>query len=98
MLKNCKICGREFETDKKNCCCSVECSKENYRRMHLAAVKKYNATHKEKIFRPYKRKAITTKKCAFCGKEFTTKQDRKKCCSASCRRKFARKFLEEKLK
>ena len=93
MLKNCKICGREFETDKKNCCCSVECSKENYRRMHLAAVKKYNATHKEK-----KRKAITTKKCAFCGKEFTTKQDRKKCCSVSCWKKFKRKFVEEKLK
>ena len=66
-IKNCIICGREFETDfLHRKCCSSECSIENTKRL----LEKHNAARYPK----------TKKNCVICGKGFFAGK-RQVCCS-----------------
>lgn len=61
-MKNCEVCGKEFETFYSSKTCSEECKKERMRRYH----RKYKRHEREE------RKAdkCGIKKCEICGKEF----------------------------
>lgn len=77
-IRNCMICGKEFESNHHTkSCCSIECSE----------------THKRNYLKDYDRRRSVvpaSATCIFCGKEFKPPQKESKYCSRSCynRRKY----------
>lgn len=69
MIKNCKICGKQFEAKQKNyTLCSPECRKENSRRRYHSL----DAETKKMLAQQYKewyRRKIKGFPCKFCGEE-----------------------------
>ena len=86
MIKNCAICGREFETNFNHALfCSPECkakAKQNYRDAHKEEWKE--------------RRRLTMKAtCLVCGKEFYKNDKHKKYCSDECRKEGDRSLWRQ---
>lgn len=76
-IKQCVICGNEFETiNPRIITCSKECSEENRRRKE----KEYRSRSKES-----KVKLLYHKVCPVCKKEFDTYKYVQEICSPECR-------------
>lgn len=59
MIRNCKICGKEFETNGTPAkCCSKECSAENNRQNGKAKYKEYYEKRKAKKIKKSNMKQI----------------------------------------
>lgn len=56
MLKNCKICGKSFESKNRAKCCSDNCKKENKKAVHVTSSKRWIDKHRDyynSYFRDY---------------------------------------------
>lgn len=69
----CVECGKFFGTDNKRCVlCSAECKKIRNRR------------NSAENWRKNRNKREQTKKCEYCGKQFTTYRDNQRYCTKEC--------------
>lgn len=79
----CACCGNEFTPKTKNhrFCCRRCSQKGNYRENPERRRKnrEYSAARRQDKVKP-----PATKICVICGKEFQTRHNRQKCCSAEC--------------
>lgn len=78
MLKVCKNCHEEFESeDKRVKYCSRDCRDDYYKRMRKRVEKK-----------------LMIKECKNCGKTFQTKNNLQYCCCNECRKEYLSKNRE----
>ena len=99
--KKCKVCGKDLVGKKKKFC-SKACNDKNYQKMNKKPIiyrkckfckiqlkgqqRKYCS--KKCSAKYYNKKPKKYKDCMFCGKKFTQKNKRHKCCSIICQRKY----------
>lgn len=83
MLKNCALCGKEFEATSARKYCSKECKKEKLREL----ARQYS--------RQRYRLKLQTKKCLICGKSFKGYKKNKYCsrlCANEAKRRHSRLY------
>lgn len=70
MIKECKICGKEFNALRSAITCSKECSDERYRRMDILRAQKYRKTNQKKYICKYCSESFYSGwSCKFCSKK-----------------------------
>lgn len=79
-IRHCPVCGAAFNGVMNKRYCSKACGDIAYRREHKEDRRAY-------VERLRKSREIV-KRCAFCGREFTTTDSRQKFCSRACTRSF----------
>ena len=99
--KKCTVCGKDLVGKQKKFC-SKACNDKNYQKMNKKPIiyrkckfckiqlkgqqRKYCS--KKCSAKYYNKKPKKYKDCMFCGKKFTQKNKRHKCCSIICQRKY----------
>ena len=91
MIKQCLICGKEFEAKNNQKYCSEECRKQKRRQYYKKNAEHYKAYSKQ-YYRENRDKRLKGRKklikeCTICGTKFTTVYPFQKYCSKACKRK-----------
>lgn len=98
----CTYCEKTFQGKNKKKYCSVECQKENNKKIYnesrecLSCGETYNVSRKDSA-RKYcsSECGYKKKKCYYCETEFKTRDSNKKYCNDFCRRKSVKKTHEQ---
>jgi hypothetical protein len=70
MIRNCIVCGKEFETKRTRKTCDESCANDRKKQLHREAYSKTKTYH--------------LKTCSVCGKEFETSLSFSNVCSKEC--------------
>ena len=91
MIKNCKYCNKEFQTNHKlKKYCDMICYNKEYREMVYA--------QKREITKLKQLNNMISKNCKYCNKEVTTSDTRKIYCNIKCQQTINAEIMYAKSK
>lgn len=82
MIRQCVVCGKEFETCTRTKTCSPDCHLKHKRLVRNRLIKKYRQTDYKPVA---KKKSVASAVCSICGKTFKPNFFNEKFYSDKCR-------------